>query len=336
MSVYQNLAQKLKHPSFRERSENTDLIVQISLQPWKAFRPDQTVSSSSPTSSLLYPPSVSPSTSKKSKDPRYSLPSERTEEDLKRLHPIDLGKLRFVGDSLKILRGEVREHAVVLGFVGAPWTIATYIVEGMTPTYTVIKSMSHTAPNVLRALLSHCHLSKAVTEYAVYQVEHGAHCIQIFDSLGGQLTPEMWEHWSKPYIEEIIDAVKRRCPETPIVFYISGNGGLLERMIGTGADVIGLDWTVDMADGRRRLGSDVSVQGNVDPAYLFSPLPALSEEIHRMVKSAGPKGHILNLGHGVLVAIPEEAVVHFFETARSLDYQTLFPKLCCGRESCLN
>ncbi|KAL0855300.1 hypothetical protein Bca101_060453 [Brassica carinata] len=201
---------------------------------------DQTVSSSSPTSSLLYPPSVSPSTSKKSKDLRYSLPSERTEEDLKRLHPIDLGKLRFVGDSLKILRGEVREHAVVLGFVGAPWTIATYIVEGMTPTYTVIKSMSHTAPNVLRALLSQSHLSKAVTEYAVYQVEHGAHCIQIFDSLGGQLTPEMWEHWSKPYIEEIIDAVKRRCPETPIVFYISGNGGLLERMIGTGADVTGL------------------------------------------------------------------------------------------------
>ncbi|CAD5323105.1 unnamed protein product [Arabidopsis thaliana] len=217
----------------------------------------------------------------------------------------------------------VGEHAAVLGFVGAPWTIATYIVEGgTTRTYTVIKNMCHTAPDVLRALLSH--LTKAITEYVVYQVEHGAHCIQIFDSWGGQLTPEMWERWSKPYIEEIIHAVKKRCPDTPIVFYINGNGGLLERMKGTGADVIGLDWTVDMADGRRRLGSEVSVQGNVDPAYLFSPLPALTEEIERVVKCAGPKGHILNLGHGVLVGTPEEAVAHFFETARNLDYQTLF------------
>ena len=93
-------------------------------------------------------------------------------------------------------------------------------------------------------------------------------------SLFGVLTFSFWQ---------IIHAVKRRCPETPIVFYINGNGGLLERMKGTGADVIGLDWTVDMADGRRRLGSDVSVQGNVDPAFLFSPLPALTEEIHRWV-----------------------------------------------------
>jgi len=87
--------------------------------------------------------------------------------------------------------------------------------------------------------------------------------------------------FSAIWARQIIHAVKKRCPDTPIVFYINGNGGLLERMKGTGADVIGLDWTVDMADGRRRLGSEVSVQGNVDPAYLFSPLPALTEEIER-------------------------------------------------------
>ncbi|EOA32339.1 hypothetical protein CARUB_v10015606mg [Capsella rubella] len=318
MAVYQKLAKK--HPSFRERSENTDLIVEISLQPWQAFRPDGVIIFSDILTPL--PAFGVPFDIEDVKGPVIQSPI-RTEEDLKRLHPIDFEKLQFVGDSLKILRQEVGEHAAVLGFVGAPWTIATYIVEGgTTRTYTVIKNMCHTAPNVLRALLSH--LTKAITEYVVYQVEHGAHCIQIFDSWGGQLTPEMWERWSKPYIEEIIHAVKKRCPDTPVVFYINGNGGLLERMKGTGADVIGLDWTVDMADGRRRLGSDVSVQGNVDPAYLFSPLPALTEEILRVVKCAGPKGHILNLGHGVLVGTPEEAVAHFFETARSLDYQTVF------------
>ncbi|CAN8279251.1 unnamed protein product [Cochlearia groenlandica] len=318
MSAYKKLA--LKHPSFRERSENTDLIVEISLQPWQAFRPDGVIIFSDILTPL--PAFGVPFDIEEVKGPVIQSPI-RNQDDLKRLHPIDLEKLRFVGDSLKILRQEVGEHAAVLGFVGAPWTIATYIVEGgTTRTYTAIKSMCHTAPSVLRDLLSH--LTKAITEYVVYQVEHGAHCIQIFDSWGGQLTPEMWERWSKPYIEEIISAVKVRCPDTPIVFYINGNGGLLERMKGTGADVIGLDWTIDMADGRRRLGSEVSVQGNVDPAYLFSPLPALTEEIQRVVRSAGPKGHILNLGHGVLVGTPEDAVAHFFETARSLDYKTFF------------
>lgn len=93
-------------------------------------------------------------------------------------------------------------HAAVLGFVGAPWTIATYIVEGgTTRTYTKIKSMCHTEPHVLRTLLSH--LTTAITEYIIYQVRSGAHCIQIFDSWGGQLPPDMWERWSKPYIKEV-------------------------------------------------------------------------------------------------------------------------------------
>lgn len=216
---------------------------------------------------------------------------------------------------------KVEGRATLLGFVGAPWTIATYVVEGgTTRTYTVIKSMCHTAPHVLRALLSH--IAQAIAEYAIFQVESGAHCIQIFDSWGGQLPPDMWEHWSKPYIQQIVDVVRERCPGTPLVLYINGNGGLLERMTETGVDVIGLDWTVDMADGRKRLGSGVGVQGNVDPAYLFSPLPALTEEIQRVVKCAGPKGHILNLGHGVLVGTPEEAVAHFFDVARSLTYDS--------------
>uniref|UniRef100_A0A7N1A5I1 Uroporphyrinogen decarboxylase n=1 Tax=Kalanchoe fedtschenkoi TaxID=63787 RepID=A0A7N1A5I1_KALFE len=312
MAIYRKLAEK--HPSFRERSETTDLIVEISLQPWEAFRPDGVII----FSDILTPlPSFGVQFDiEELRGPVIQTPI-RTEEGLKTLHPIDLEQLRFVGDSLKILRHEVGGQAAVLGFVGAPWTIATYIVEGgTTRTYTNIKTMCHTAPNVLRALLSH--LTQAISEYVVFQVESGAHCIQIFDSWGGQLPPDMWERWSKPYIKEIVSIVKKRCPETPIVLYINGNGGLLERMKDTGVDVIGLDWTVDMADGRKRLGPNISVQGNVDPVYLFSPLPALTDEIHRVVDCAGPRGHILNLGHGVLVGTPEEAVAHFFDVARSL------------------
>ncbi|OIW11581.1 hypothetical protein TanjilG_26947 [Lupinus angustifolius] len=318
MAAYRKLAEK--YPSFRERSEITDLIVEISLQPWKAFRPDGVIIFSDILTPL--PAFGIDFDIEDVRGPVIQSPI-RSEEGLKSLHPIDLDKLRFVGESLKILRQEVGGQAAVLGFVGAPWTIATYIVEGgTTRTYTTIKSMCHTAPHVLRTLLSH--LTQAIADYIIFQVESGADCIQIFDSWGGQLPPDMWERWSKPYIKEIVNLVKKKCPKTPIVLYINGNGGLLERMKDTGVDVIGLDWTVDMADGRRRLGNEIGVQGNVDPAYLFSPHAALTEEIQRVVRSAGPRRHILNLGHGVLVGTPEEAVAHFFEVARSLEFESFF------------
>ncbi|MBA0822894.1 hypothetical protein Goarm_019661 [Gossypium armourianum] len=253
MSVYRKLAEK--HPSFRERSETTDLIVEISLQPWEAFRLDGVIIFSDiltplPAFGVLF--DIEEVRGTVIQSPICS------EDCLKALHPIDLEKLHFVGESLKILRQEVGDHAAVLGFVGAPWTIATYIVEGgTTRTYTTIVSI-----------------------------------------------------------------VQNKCPKIPLVLYINGNAGLLERMKGTGVDVIGLDWTVDMADGRKRLGNDICVQGNVDPAYLFSLLPTVTEEIQRVVKCAGPRGHILNLGHGVLVGTPEEAVAHFFEVTKSLKYES--------------
>ncbi|XP_039126454.1 LOW QUALITY PROTEIN: uroporphyrinogen decarboxylase 1, chloroplastic-like [Dioscorea cayenensis subsp. rotundata] len=324
MAAYRKLAEK--HPSFRERSETVDLIVEISLQPWRAFGPDGVIIFSDILTPL--PAFGVPFEIEEVKGPIIQSPI-CSEEGLKALHPIDFEKLNFVGDSLKILRQEVGDSAAVLGFVGAPWTIATYIVEGgTTRTYTTIKRMCHTAPHVLRALLSH--LTRAISEYIIFQIKSGAQCIQIFDSWGGQLPPTVWEQWSKPYIEEIVSAVKKKYPEIPLVLYINGNGGLLERMTGIGVDVIGLDWTVDMADGRRRLGSEISVQGNVDPAYLFSPLPVLTDEIHRVVRCAGRRGHILNLGHGVLVKTPEEAVAHFFDVVRGLRYDSLFAESLTG------
>ncbi|RVX03936.1 Uroporphyrinogen decarboxylase 1, chloroplastic [Vitis vinifera] len=298
MAVYRKLAEK--YPSFRQRSETTDLIVEISLQPWEAFHPDGVIIFSDILTPL--PAFGVPFDIEEVRGPVIHSPI-RSEAGLKVLHPIDLKKLHFVGESLRILRQEVGGQAAVLGFVGAPWTIGTYIVEGgTTRTYTIIKSMCHTAPNVLRALLSH--LTQAISEYIVFQVESGAHCIQIFDSWGGQLPPDMWECWSKPYIEEMVSVVRKRCPGTPIVLYINGNGGLLERMKGTGVDVIGLDWTVDMVMEE----SDWGVESNF---------------FGRVVRCAGPRGHILNLGHGVLVGTPEEAVAHFFEVARNLNLSTL-------------
>ena len=142
----------------------------------------------------------------------------------------------------------------------------------------------------------------------------GAQVIQIFDSWGGQLPPHLWEKWSKPYIQQIVNTCKAEYPDVPLTLYANGSGGLLERMGTTGVDTIGLDWTIDMADARARLGPDMTVQGNVDPAVLFADTDAITAAMKDCCSKAGSNGHILNLGHGVLVGTPEENVKHFFDT----------------------
>lgn len=313
MKEYRDLA--IKYPSFRERSETTDLICEITLQPYRAFAPDGVIL----FSDILTPlPAIGiPFDIDDYKGPILDSPI-RSAQDLEVMHELDLSMLDFVGESLSILRKEVGDSSAVLGFVGAPWTLATYIVEGgSSSTYKTIKAMAMTKPAVLEGILSN--VADAVATYIGFQIDAGAQCIQIFDSWGGQLPPHMWEKWSKPYIVRVVEAVRKSHPGVPLTLYANGSGGLLERMATTGVDCIGLDWTIDMADGRRRVG-DLAVQGNVDPAVLFAPEEAVVQAVKDCVDKAGPTGHILNLGHGVLVGTPEENVKTFFDVAKTLKY----------------
>uniref|UniRef100_A0A383V4C4 Uroporphyrinogen decarboxylase n=1 Tax=Tetradesmus obliquus TaxID=3088 RepID=A0A383V4C4_TETOB len=310
-AAYRELARK--HPSFRERSETTELIVDISLQPFRSFKPDGVIL----FSDILTPlPGIGvPFEIDDNKGPLLDNPI-RSKEQLKQLHKLDLSQLQFVGESLKLLRQEVGDQAAVLGFVGSPWTLATYIIEGASSSlYKTIKSMAYSEPALLDALLSH--LADAMADYIRFQIDSGAQCVQIFDSWGGQLPPSQWDKWSGPYLRRVIESVKSTHPSTPLTLYANGSGGLLERLGATGADVVGLDWTVDMADARRRLGSK-SVQGNVDPTVLFCGEAAIEAAVRDVLSKAGGKGHILNLGHGVLVGTPEEAVAHMFALSKSI------------------
>ena len=313
-AAYRELAKK--HPSFRARSETTELIVDISLQPFRSFRPDGVIL----FSDILTPlPAIGvPFEIDDNKGPLIDDPI-RSMEQLKQLHALDLSKLTFVGEALTALRGEVGGAAAVLGFVGSPWTLATYLVEGASSSlYKTIKSMAHAQPALLDGMLSR--LADAMAEYMVYQIEAGAQAVQVFDSWGGQLPPSEWDRWSGPYLKRMIASVKARHPRVPITLYANGSGGLLERLGATGADVVGLDWTVDMADARARLGPNRAVQGNVDPVVLFAERDAIEAAVRDVLVKAGPKGHVLNLGHGVLVGTPEDAVAHMFELSKSIKY----------------
>jgi uroporphyrinogen decarboxylase len=317
--AYRDLA--LKHPSFRQRSETTDLIVEISLQPWESFRPDGVIIFSDILTPL--PAMGIPFEIDDNKGPLLDNPIRST-DGLNALHPLDLSQLSFVGESLGLLRREVAGRAAVLGFVGCPWTLATYVIEGASSSlYKTIKSMMVSAPDLLDALLSH--LADQIAEYAKYQAASGADCIMMFDSWGGQLPPKDWDRWSRPYIERMVRTFKAAYPQVPLTLYANGSGGLLERMGATGVDVVGLDWTVDMADARERLGAKVAVQGNVDPVVLFGSQEAVEAAVKDCISKAGPRGHVLNLGHGVLVGTPEENVAFMFDLAKRSAYEQGLP-----------
>jgi uroporphyrinogen decarboxylase len=312
--AYRDLAEK--HPSFRERSETTDLIVEISLQPWNSFKPDGVILFSDILTPL--PACGVPFEIDDNKGPLIDAPI-RSMDRLSELHPIELDKLSFVGESLSLLKQEVGGQAAVLGFVGCPWTLATYVVEGASSAlYKNIKSMIFSQPELLDGILSH--LADQIAVYAKYQAANGADCIMMFDSWGGQLPPKIWEAWSLPYIKRIVQSFKEEYPHVPVTLYANGSGGLLERMATAGVDVVGLDWTVDMADARARLGPQMSVQGNVDPAVLFASQDAIEAAVKECIESAGTTGHVLNLGHGVLVGTPEESVAFMFDLAKKSKY----------------
>ena len=315
MKIYQDLCKK--HPTFRERSETVDLAVEISLQPWDAFKPDGVILFSdilTPLSGMDIPFDIVKGTGPIIMNPVRSM------EDVKAIKPLQPDvSVPFVGESLGLLRKAVGNDAAVLGFVGAPFTLASYIVEGGTSShYKVIKKMAFDEPEIYHALLTS--ITDSVITYVKYQADSGAQVVQIFDSWASEFCPADFDKYCLPYLTRIVREVKETHPDLPLILYSSGSGGFLERLATTGADVISLDGTVDMADARARLGADQAVQGNMDPVHLFAKKEFIVDKVHDTIKKAGNKKHVMNLGHGVMQGTPEENVATFFQTVRDYRY----------------
>ncbi|MBE9228163.1 uroporphyrinogen decarboxylase [Phormidium sp. LEGE 05292] len=314
MKAYRDLRDK--YPSFRDRSENVDLAVEISLQPFRAFQPDGVIL----FSDILTPlPGIGiPFDIIESRGPVID-PPVRSIEQVKNLKPLEPEtSLPFIREILQILRNEVGNQATVLGFVGAPWTLAAYAIEGKSSKdYAIIKSMAFTEPSLLHEFLGK--LADAIAIYVRYQIDSGAQVVQMFDSWAGQLSPQDYETFAMPYQRRVVEQVKATHPDTPMILYINGSAGILDRMSKSGVDIVSVDWTVDMAEARKRLGENIGVQGNIDPCVLYGSQDFIRDRILDTIRKAGKKGHILNLGHGVLPSTPEENVAFFFETAKQAD-----------------
>jgi uroporphyrinogen decarboxylase len=314
MKAYRDIRDK--YPSFRERSEIPEVAIEISLQPWKAFQPDGVIMFSdivTPLPGLGIEMDIA-----EGKGPIISSPI-RTQKQVDELHSLEPeASLPFIKTILQSLRAEVGNKSTVLGFVGAPWTLAAYAVEGKgSKTYANIKGMAFSDPTILHQLLSK--LADAIATYVCYQIDCGAQAVQMFDSWAGQLAPQDYEAFALPYQQQVFRKVKQTHPDTPLILLVSGSAGVLKKMALAGADIVTVDWTVDMAEARQRLGRNIKVQGNLDPGVLFGSQQFIRDRILDTIRKAGNQGHILNLGHGVLVGTPEDNVRYFFETAKQAD-----------------
>ena len=252
-----------------------------------------------------------------SKGPQIGDPI-RSMDQVNALRPLDpAASMPFVGEVLGRLRQSVNNEAAVLGFVGAPWTLAAYAVEGKSSkNYAVIKAMAFREPELLHKLLDH--FAESIANYLRYQIDSGAQVVQMFDSWAGQLSPADYDTFAAPYQKKVVDLVKQTHPDTPFILYISGSAGVIERMANTGVDIVSLDWTVYMAEALARLPEHVGVQGNVDPGLLFGTPEAIEARIDDCVRKARGRKHILNLGHGILPGTPEENGEVFFRAGKSV------------------
>lgn len=309
-----------KYP-FRHRSETPEIAIELSMQPYRAFKPDGVIMFSdilTPLPALGIEFDVI-----KGKGPQIADPI-RSAEQVAALKAMDdpATSLPFVSETLKALRSEVSD-AAVLGFIGTPWTLAAYAMEGKADRHCIkTKQIMMNNPQLLHSFLDK--LTDALAVYVCYQIESGAQCVQLFDSWAHHLSPEQFSEFSMPYAERIVSYVKARYPHVPLIFHANGGSGKLHIMKEQcTADVVGLDWSVDMAESRAFMGSDRVLQGNVDPMILFGDEETVKAAVQETIVAAGSKRHILNVGHGVIQGTPEESVGYFCEAARNSSLVTV-------------
>ena len=242
----------------------------------------------------------------------------RTAAQVERLSaPDPRESVPFVFEILRRLRAELADRQIpLLGFAGAPFTLAAYLVEGSgSRDFAQLKRMMHRQPELLRALLER--LAEMTVGYLNAQIEAGAQVVQLFDTWAGLLSPAEYREWVQPFHVAIASRLDR--VSAPLILYVNNGAHVVDLMAESGADVISLDWRVELADVARRHGDRVSIQGNLDPCELDAPPERIARRVAELAEAGrGARGHILNLGHGCLPGTPVEGVRAFTAAARAL------------------
>ena len=222
----------------------------------------------------------------------------RSMRDVEALRIIDAGEATpFVMEAIRLVRHELAGKQAVIGFSGAPFTLACYLIEGRpSRDYGIAKSLMYGQPGTWHALMNK--LTEVVSRYLVAQVEAGVDVVQVFDSWVGALGPDAYKRFVQPYTQRVFEAVKQT--GTPSIHFGTGTASLLELMAQAGGDIISVDWRVNLDDAWARIGYERGIQGNLDPSLLLTSWDVIEEGMRDVLRRAdGRPGHIFNLGHGV-------------------------------------
>ncbi|ELZ5941373.1 uroporphyrinogen decarboxylase [Providencia vermicola] len=301
--------------------KNTELACEVTLQPLRRFPLDAAILFSD---ILTIPDAMGLGLYfETGEGPRFKKPITSLSDIKKIPVPDPEMELGYVMDAVRAIRKALNGDVPLIGFSGSPWTLATYMIEGgSSKAFTKIKKMMYEEPNALHLLLDK--LADSVILYLNAQIRAGAQSVMIFDTWGGVLTKRDYQQFSLHYMHKIIDGLQRENEgrRVPVTLFTKGGGQWLEEMAATGCDALGLDWTTEIADARRRVGDKVALQGNMDPSMLYAPVPRIEEEVKNILAGFGQgNGHVFNLGHGIHQDVPPEHAGAFVEAVHRFSRQ---------------
>jgi uroporphyrinogen decarboxylase len=296
--------------SFLELCKSPKLAAEVTLQPIRRFGFDAAIL----FSDLLVPlEAMGLEVEFTEEGPRLPHPV-RTAADLGRVAPFDPAvRTPFVMETIALANAALGETPLI-GFAGAPFTVATYAIEGKTSkSFSETKRLFYQSPADAHRLLGV--IAEATRDYLLAQIRAGAAAVQLFDSWVGVLSAEDFETFALPPTKALVEAL--RATGVPVIYFANGAAAILDRVARVGADVYGLDWRLPIDEGRARLGGARAVQGNLDPAVLLGPTAEIERRAREVVRRGGKRGHVFNLGHGITPDVPIESVTALVAAVRS-------------------
>ncbi len=300
-----------KDTDFLTLCKTPELAVEVSLQPYRILGVDAVIM----FSDILIPVEAMGQEVKLTEQKGPELPDPiRSRQQVDRLTvPDPIDKTGFVMEIIRTLRRELEGAVPLIGFAGAPWTLAAYMIEGGgSKNYAQVKRLMYTDPATFHVLLDK--IADTIILYLNAQIEAGAQVVQLFDSWAGELSPTDYSEFALPYEQKIFASINRSAPS---IIYINGSGTFLEQMATCGADVLSIDWRVNLDHARARVGEKFTLQGNLDPCVLLSTPDIVTEKAREVLRAGGGHRHILNLGHGILPMTPVENAQAFVDAPRS-------------------
>ena len=293
---------------FLSLCKSSDLACEVTLQPLERFDLDAAILFSD---ILTIPDAMGLGLHfVENEGPKFSKPLT-TLNDINRLSKPDVGiELAYVSEAVSVIKKNLKGRVPLIGFSGSPWTLATYMVEGgSSKNFSKVKGLLFENPKHLHQLLNV--LADTVIDYLNAQIEAGADSVMIFDTWGGLLNKESYENFSLRYMSKIVDGIHRKYDERtiPVTLFTKGGSAWLEQIAATGCDGVGLDWTIEIGEAERRIGSKVALQGNLDPSVLYASPEIITAEAYKVLDQfKGQTGHVFNLGHGITPDVDPESM----------------------------